>query len=212
MSRLRSLRSCAALAATAALAFGAAACGGDDDGDRDRERGAATPAVTASATPTPAVTRLAGGVTTLRIDPTARRVLDLSGVGLEPIGEAAARDGRLRFPISGGTLSFKPAGGAIEHTGGVRFRARGRHVDATGLIVDPANRVVTADIRGRRVPLLVLDLQLPRAAPAAGEDVVIPGRASVFGGTLVAVLGDELGVQPLTDGLPLGDVRIAAET
>jgi hypothetical protein len=155
---------------------------------------------------------LEGGATTLRLDPTSARVLEAAGVDVSATGSAERRDGRLRFPVSGGELALTPPRGAIEHAGGLRFSARGRRVDATELIVDPGNDVMTGIVRGRRIPLLRLDMQFPPALPPAGRELVISGRAAVFGGSIVGLLGRELGVEKLAEGLPLGSVRIAAET
>jgi hypothetical protein len=190
---------------SAALVLGLAGCGGDG-GDGEPAAREARP----TAVPAPAV--LQGGSTTLVLDATSMRVLEAVGVDVRATGAAARRDGRLRFPIRGGELALTPPRGAIEHAGGLRFSARGRQVDARELIVDPGNHVMTGIVRGRRIPLLRLDMQFPRALPPDGREVVIGGRAAVFGGSIVGLLGRELGVEKLAEGLPLGDVRIAAET
>lgn len=80
-------------------------------------------------------------------------------------------------------------------------------MDATGLVIDAARDVLTAEVRGRRVPLLRLDLDVPRAAPAAGEAFTVPGRASVIGSTNVS----DLGVDVLREGLPLGRIEVSAQ-
>ena len=154
-----------------------------------------------------------GGETTLRLDAAARRVLELAGVRLSAIGEARADGGRLSFPISGGELIGTPPAGEIQHRGGgLRLSARDGHVDAGDLVVDTRRHIMIATIQGHRVPLLRLDLDAPSSLPGRGEPVVIPSRASLIGETLVAAIGDQLGVDALTRGLTLGSLRIAAET
>ena len=90
----------APLTPSLALAVGMAACGGDDGGEPER------PAPTATPTPASGPADLTGGITTLRMDATSVRVLELAGVELRPIGDAVGGDRRLRFPISGGELSL----------------------------------------------------------------------------------------------------------
>jgi hypothetical protein len=138
--------------------------------------------------------------------------MDLAGLHLRPTGDAAGNDGRMSFPITGGRLSLNPPRGSIEHAGGLRFSVGGRHVDAADLALDPANAVVTAVVDGRRVPLLRLYPRFPRALPPDGQDIVITARVTVLGTSVVTLLGRVLGVEKLADGLPLGTMRIAAET
>lgn len=191
----------------AALALGLSACGGNEDNVGDR---ATVP--TPRPPPPPLTASLTGGLTTLKLDATTRRVLRLAGVTLRPTGDAQGSDGRLRFPITGGELELSPTGGEIAHAGGLRFSGRGRQVDATDLVVDPANNVITAAVEGKRVPLLVLDLQFPRELPPTGEEIAVRGDVRAFGSTVVAALGSALRIEDLAGGLPLGSVLIAART
>lgn len=198
----------ASLAAAVALAIGAAGCGGGDDATSN-------PPPRATASPAPAsgsAEQLSGGETTLRLDSTTRRVLDLAGIKLSPIGDATLRNGRFVFPISGGELATSPLGGTIEHSGGLRFSAAGHGVDARDLIVDPTSDVVTAEVRGRRVPLLALDVgNLDKVPPKSGAQVVIPASASLLGGSALRQIGDRLGVSALANGLQLGHLVVSAK-
>ncbi len=187
-----------------ALLLAASACG--EDGDD--EAAVATP----SPSPAAGTASLTGGTTTLTLDPAAWRVLELAGVKLRAAGDAEGRDGTLRFPITGRKLRLSPPGGAINHAGALRFGARGERVRATDLIVDPVQDVVTAVVRGKRIPLLVLDVDLPRELPPAGEEITLEGRITAFGTSAVVALGNALEVQELADGLPLGSITIAAQT
>jgi hypothetical protein len=160
----------------------------------------------------PTVLDVTGGTADLRIDSAAGRFLKLAGLGLTATGDARERDGRLHFPVSGGQLSLQAGKSRIELAGDLRLTARDRHVDATRLIVRLTERVVTAEVRGRRVPLLRLEGDVPRALPIPGDSVDIATRASVVGETVVAELGQWLDVDALTRGLPLGTLRVTAET
>jgi hypothetical protein len=192
------------LAALATLVLAVSGCG-DDGAD---EAAIATPS------PTPAATTvsLTGGTTTLELDGTAWQVLDLAGVKLRAVGDADGQGATLRFPITGGTLKLSPPGGAIDHAGALSFTARGKRVRARDLIVDPARDVITAVVRGKRIPLLVLDIDLPSELPPAGEEIIVDGRVTAFGTSAVVALGSVLEVEQLADGLPLGSIRISART
>ncbi len=197
-----------ALVAAGALAFGAAGCGSSSDDSAN-----ASPRATASPAPASGTAeQLSGGETTLRLDSTTQRVLDLAGVKLTPVGDATLRNGRFVFPISGGKLATSPLGGTIEHSGGLRFSAAGHSVDARDLTVDPTSGVVTAEVEGRRVPLLSLDVgNLDKVPPNGGAQVVIPASASLLGGSALRRIGDQLGVSALANGLELGHLVVSAK-
>ena len=201
---MQTARRSALLIVAAALALGPAACGGDHDGTP------ATPTPTPTARTGPA--RVTGGTTTLQLDPTARRLLDLAGVTLSGIGGAQAGNGQIELPIRGGTVSLAPLSGRIEHAGGLRLSAGGRHVDATGLVLEPARDVISARVADRRVPLLSLALSGPRALPPGGAPLVLSGRASAAGDQLASALGSQLAAAVLAKGLRLGTVRVSART
>ena len=197
------------IAATAATA-----CGSDTPEPRAAESAVPTPTPTTTSPDrrSPIVLDVSGGSATLRIDSAARRFLDLAGLDVTATGETRERADGLHFPVTGGRLSLQPGKGRIELAGGLRLSAGDRHVDATRLIVRLTERVVTAEVRGRRVPLLRLDGELPRTLPAPGEPVVIAARTSVVGETVAATLGRWLDVEALTRGLGLGSLRVHAET
>lgn len=181
-----------------------AACGGDKR--QDSARPTSTPADHARPVSTRVVT---GGVTTLRLDPAAEKILDFAGVKLTGVGDASGRDGTLRFPVSGGKLSLPPLRGDVEHAGGLRITRKGRHVDATGLRLEPAKDVVSGVIEGRRVPLLRVDVGEPSTLAPPGRPFVIEGNAAVIGGRVLRAVGRDAGVDVLRSGLPLGRLRVS---
>ncbi len=189
------------LAACAALA----ACGGDKSTDS-----AAAPRATTTPTdsrPDATARMLAGGVTTLTLDPAARTILSYVGVQLTGVDGAAGRDGTLRFPVSGGRLSLAPLRGDVEHAGALRISLKGRHVDATNLRLDPAKDVVTGVIEGRRVPLLRVDVGEPTTLAKPERPFALQGDAAVIGDRVLSALGSESGMDVLRGGLPLGTLR-----
>ncbi len=201
-------RSCATLAACVTVA----ACGGDaTDRPEAQAKAKATSTPTDLHTPPPA-SRLPvdGGATTLRLDGATKRILDYAGVKVTGLGATTEAGGALRLPITGGELTAAPLAGRIEHDGGLRIRARGRHVDLTALRFDATTDVITAAVRGRRVPVLRVDVGPQREPLSAGHPVVLTGRAALIGDRIVSELGRDAGVAVLTEGLPLGTVEISA--
>jgi hypothetical protein len=201
------------LTATLTISTALVACGGDEAAEE-------TPTVQATATASPTATApppaatdlrtLEGGAMSLRISAGAEKVLDYAGVRLSSTGEAEHGGRELTFPIRRGQLSVEPAGGAIELAGGLRISAGGDHVDATDLRLMPGDEVVTATVRGRRVPLLRFKLKYPRALPAEGNPFSARGTVSVVGDRALERLSSDFGVQVLEQGLPLGAIRLIA--
>lgn len=207
MRRSSLARPAVMLVVGAALAAAAAGCGGDGNAPREK----ATPSPEGSATFGDRPTALTGGKTTLRLAATTSRLFDLAGVDVEPTGEATFRGGAFVFPITGGRLQTAPLRGRIELAGGLRLSAARQSVEATDLIVDPTTDVVSARIRGRRVPLLSLDVGRPSPVPPkGGTQVVIPADASLLGGSAVRQIGGRLHLDLLTRGMRIGRLVVSA--
>jgi hypothetical protein len=177
------------------LAFAAAGCGGGD-----------TPGFRMSA---PALERttlsVSEGTTTLSLTAGAATVLDAIGFTVKATKDASADRRAVRFPVTGGELSLSPPGGQLELAGGLRLSARGRSLDATSLVLDTYSSVLAGEVRGRRIPLLRLELERPPRAPPAGQRLTIAGDASLIGRTVMS----EIGVEVLSEGLPLGRIEIS---
>lgn len=152
---------------------------------------------------------LGGGVTTLSLDPAVRKIFRYVGVTLVGTGEASGRADTLRFPVTGGRLTLSPLRGNVQHSGGLRISANGKHVDVTELQIDLAQDVVTGVIRGKRVPVLRVDVGEPRTLAPSGRPFQLSGNAAIAGDRLVTALGRDLGVDILRAGLPLGRLRVS---
>lgn len=199
------------LVASLVLCASLAACGEDSDTPEP------APAVRATTTPTdrvpappPELVTLEGGAVTVRVGAGPARIIDYAGVRLSTTGKARGRGRELTFPITDGRLAIAPATGRIELGGGLRVTARGDHVDATDLQLDPAQEVVTAIVEGRRVPLLRFRLRYPRTLPATGEPIIARGTTSLVGDRALERLGADFGVDLLREGLPLGSLQLIA--
>jgi hypothetical protein len=206
------LRPAGALAAAAALAVGAAGCGGDDEGGGDTAGQPTTPAER-SAPPSETAARpqpVSGGRTLLRVDARAQRALERVGIRLRPIGDATMVGERFAFPISGGELRFTPLTGRIEHRGGLRLSVAGVDLDATNLVMRPGRGVLTAEIEGRRVPLLSFDTGRPRTIPTT-DTIVFPAIVTTLNGRAIPGLGDRVSSGLLDRGLRIGHLRTSAK-
>jgi len=206
-------RTGAVLLASCALALGSAACGDDDndpatsaDAATTEQQGAAAPAEDSVEAGQP----VTGGKTILDIDETALAILDVAGVRVDAIGDAAASDGRFTFPITRGSVNIDPLSGTIEHAGGLRFSAGGRNLEATDFVIRLGDDVLTAEVAGRRVPLLAVDLQ-QFSAPTSSS-MVLPGTAAALSKDAVSALEDRLGVELPDASVSLGRIEVSAES
>ncbi len=78
----------------------------------------------------PASLRIAGGATSLALDPGAASALGSLGVSAAPLAPASAtKTGALSFPITGGTVNRKTLAGSITHSGGIRLAKGATVVD-----------------------------------------------------------------------------------
>jgi hypothetical protein len=208
MSPSLPLRRMTAAAGAAAIAIGAAACGGSDHSARAGSQS------TASAGQSPATTnrvqKVRGGETVMSLDPRSQRLLARAGIHLAPIGAATRSGGRFVFPIAGGRLRFTPLRGRIEHRGGLRLSVARSHVDATDLVVRPGRGVLTAVVHGHRVPLLSVEPGRPRTVPVS-HAIEVPATVA-FTGQGLPDTADPLVRAVLRGGVRVGTLRIAADT
>jgi hypothetical protein len=200
---MRPVRTVAMLITAGVLAAGAAACG--DDGDASP-----APQSQGSGGSVEAPTEIVGGDTFLRLDPALERVLDVAGVAVEPAGAAEATARGIRFPIRSGSVDIDTLSGKLEHEGGLRFSALGRSLQATDLVIRPGDDVLSADIEGRRVPLLSLDFSRPRVVETS-DTVVLPATAGTLADDAVQALNSRLGIDAFEGGLRLGRVTSSAQ-
>ena len=199
MATRRPSQSLLAALAVVALALAAAACGDDDD-----------PAATQDAAAEEGMTPVEGGATVLRLDSTLEQVLNVAGVDIEPVGGAEVVGEGIRFPITEGRVHDSEPRARLEHEGGLRFSAAGASLEATNLVVDRGDGVLTAEIDGRRIPLLSLDYDRPRELDAS-DALVLPAAAGTLADDAISELNEQLGVGVFEDGLRLGQVTSSAQ-
>lgn len=206
-----SSRAFTALLLAGVLGLSVAACGDDGGGSATATGGQAaggeTPREASGGKTSAEATReIAGGVTKLRLADSLTTVLGVAGIDIEPIGGAKRVDGALQFPIERGEIDVDAASGSLQHRGGLRLSVAGRQLEATDLVVDPGKGVLTAEVGGRRVPFLALDMGQPEAP---GNAVVWPASAGLSAEAARSI-NDRLGIDVLRSGLSAGDVTIDA--
>lgn len=194
-----------ALGVAAGVALALAGCGGDDPAPGGDSQASATPAAPARSTPSP----IARGTTTLDLSRRVSLLLGAAGVDVVPVGDATESDSGIEIPVSGGELGLDPLAGRLRHDGGIRFSGGGQSVEATGLRLDVGTGAVTAEIGGVRVPLLSAEFE-PAELGEGNQTVVLPGSRAALSDEAVAPLNEALGVDLLSGGLSIGELRVEA--
>jgi hypothetical protein len=160
---------------------------------------------------TPAQVELAGGATTLALDPGAGQALQSLGVEAAPVDPATAAGGGLSFPVTGGQLNAKSFAGRVSHSGGIRLSKGSTEFELTSFTINvDSDPDLTALLGGERVSILNLDLsQLD--AQARGRRITLAGvRATLTAGAAQA-LNQAFSTSAFTEGLLLGTATVAAQ-
>jgi hypothetical protein len=204
------------LALLAALAFGVAACGGDDDNS-----------ATASADPEPVaeIDDLTGVDTAVTLD---QGFVDaLTDLQVEPgvVGDATLRDGVVAFPITSGNVTYyDPAEpmrpfvqGTIDHDGsGLSLTAGNTEVELTDFVIDPGTSQLTGtvsangEVAAEDAVLFDLDGSTlnPLEVNEGNGTAVLEGTTVLLSDDAAALLNDTFGIDALAGGLVIGTSEI----
>ncbi len=214
-----------AVFATAALALGAAACGGSTQTDK----APAAPAAQKE-TPKPAaqIDQLTGRTTAVALD--AGFVEALGQLKLTPaaVGDAKiTKKGSAVFPITGGNVTYYKPGtvspyvqGRIDHEGsGLSLTGGGKKVELTDFVVDPGKSVLTGKVSvdgkvaAESAPLFFLDGRT--LEPLKVKDngtAVLQGTTVKFKQEAADLLNQTFGVDALKGGFVVGVATITVNT
>jgi len=154
---------------------------------------------------------LEGATTELVLGSGFLAALRTAGLDVSAVGEARREGDTVVLPVTGGDVRLDPAAaepldGTLEHAGGLSLSGLGRTVEVTGLRVDGAAGEVTAEVAGRRLPLLTLD-EAGAGVERQGDATVLSGTEAVLRREAVAALTERLGLPTLPE-LPLGELRV----
>lgn len=162
------------------------------------------------------LTTLTGRSTTLTVDQRAVDALSAVGIRLSPVApgrlQPSGSDTSISFDVTGGSVTADPTGtprltGEVQHAGGLSLSALGRSVTVDELVLDADQEALTAEVAGRRLPLLPVDLADARIE-REGEAVLVTDDAVSLHPDAARALADQLGL-PALPSLELGRLQVA---
>jgi hypothetical protein len=216
-------RTLTTLAATAALATGAAACGNDDESTAT----AGSSSSQSKPEPVAQIDRLTGQVTAVKLDAGFVAALESLNVAPGVLGDAQLENGSLKFPITGGNVTYYEPGsvspyvqGVINHQGsGFSLTAGGKQVDLENFDVDPGTSTLTGrvtvdgEVAADAAPLFFLDGRTLQPLRTTDD-----GRAVLEGTTVklkqeaADLLNQTYGIDALKAGMVIGVAKITVNT
>jgi len=215
----------AALAASAVLALGVAACG-DDEETTSSSSGSGS--AQAEATPVAKIDALTGKDTAVALDAGFVEALTSLKVAPGPVGDAEiTKEGSAVFPITGGNVTYYTPGsvspyvqGAIEHNGsGLSLTAGDTKVELTDFLVDPGKSVLTGkvsvngEVAAESAPLFFLDGRTLNPLEAKDDGTaVLQGTTVKLKAEAADLLNQTFKIDALTEGLVIGIATITVNT
>ena len=218
------MKTLTALAATAALALGATACGGSDDSSN-----ASTTTTKADAVkPVAEIPALSGKDTAVALDSGFVKALGSLKLTPAPVGSAQiSKAGVASFPITGGNVTYYKPGtespyvqGMIDHDGsGLSLTGGGKKVELTNFEVDPGKSVLTGKVTvdgkvaAESAPLFFLDGRTLK--PLETEDngtAVLEGTTVKLKQEAADLLNQTFGTGALKGGFVIGVAKITVNT
>ena len=213
------LRTPSILLATAALAFGAAACGSDDT---------SSSAGTSSPKPVAQVDQLSGQSTAVTLDAGFADSLKSLKLTPAPVGDASiSQAGVASFPITGGNVTYYKPGsvspfvqGEIDHEGGgLSLTGGGKKVELTDFVVDPGASVLTGTVSvdgkvaAQDAPLFFLDGRTLNPLEVNNDGTaVLEGTTVKLKAEAAQLLNQTFSVDALKEGLVIGVAKITINT
>ena len=223
-------RTPAALAVTATLALGTAACGGDDESPSSASGSSGQSQAQAQPEPVAQIDTLTGRNTRVTLDAGFAEALGDLELTPAPVGDATINEDLVaEFPITGGNVTYYEPGttspyvqGLIEHDGsGLSLEsADGTLVEMTDFEVDPGASVLTGTVSvdGEEAvpsaPLFFLDGSTlnPLETGADGAVAVLDGTTVELKAEAADLLNETFGVDALEGGLVVGVAKITVNT
>jgi hypothetical protein len=208
----------------AALAFGVAACGSDDE---EPAGGGSAQQQQERPEPVAEIERLSGQSTAVALDDGFTSALEQLEVTPGVVGDARLAGGSVRFPITGGNVTYYRPGsvspyvqGRIDHEGsGLSLSAGGKTVELTDFVVDPGASVLTGTVTvdgeevARNAPLFFLDGRTldPLRTTDDGR-AVLEGTTVKLKAEAAELLNETFGIDDLQEGLVIGVAKITVNT
>ena len=221
------LRLPAALAATAVLAIGAAACGGDDESGSSASSGSSQ-TQEKRVEPVAKIDALSGRSTAVKLDGGFVSALETLKLTPGPVGNAQiTKAGSAVFPITGGNVTYYKPGtespyvqGSIDHAdAGLSLKGGGKTVRLTDFVVDPGASVLTGKVTvdgkvaAESAPLFFLDGRTLQPLDARDNGTaVLEGTTVKLKAEAADLLNTTFGTDALKEGLVIGTAKITVDT
>jgi hypothetical protein len=218
------MKSLTALAATAALALGATACGGS--GNETTSSSAPTKAETVK--PVAEIPALTGKDTAVTLDAGFVEALGALKLTPAPLGTAEiSKAGVASFPITGGNVTYYTPGtespyvqGEIDHDGsGLSLTGGGKTVELTDFEVDPGRSVLTGkvtvdgQVAAESAPLFFLDGRTLKPLETGDNGTaILEGTTVKLKQEAADLLNQTFGTDALTAGFVIGVAKITVNT
>jgi hypothetical protein len=159
----------------------------------------------------PKTLALAGGTTSLALDPGTASALTSLGVTAAPLAPATAGAAGLAFPITGGALNAKTLAGSATHSGGIRLSKGATAVDLRNFTIRVKKSPdLTAEVGNARVSILSLDLSKAKVA-TKGRTVTVSGVVASLTAGAATALNQAFGTTAFAAGLKVGTATVAAK-
>jgi hypothetical protein len=215
----------AILAAVAALALGASACGGSQGGGGGG--GGQQQSQAQAPQPVAEVSDLKGESTSLTLDEEFVAGLEELKLTPGPVGDAEIEEGVAKFPITGGNVKyFKPGSvspyvqGMIEHDGsGLSLDSGDTKVELTDFVVNPSNSKLTGKVTANGetaaedAELFFLDgSTLEPLKTESNNRAVLEGTTVTLTEDAAKLLNDTFETDALKKGFPVGEAKISLDT
>jgi hypothetical protein len=214
------MKTLTALAATAALALGATACGGSDDTGTT----APTTTKTDAVKPVAEIPALTGKDTAVTLDSGFVKALGSLKLTPAPVGTAQiSKAGVASFPITGGNVTYYTPGtespyvqGMIDHDGsGLSLTGGGKKVELTDFEVDPGKSVLTGKVTvdgkvaAESAPLFFLDGRTLKPLETGDNGTaVLEGTTVKLKQEAADLLNQTFGTDALKAGFVIGVAKI----
>jgi hypothetical protein len=218
------MKTLTALAATAALALGATACGGSDD----TSTASTTTTKASAAKPVAEIPALSGKDTAVTLDSGFVKALGSLKLTPAPVGTAQiSKAGVASFPITGGNVKYYTPGtespyvqGMIDHDGsGLSLTSSDKKVELTNFEVDPGKSVLTGKVTvdgkvaAESAPLFFLDGRTLKPLETGDNGTaVLEGTTVKLKQEAADLLNQTFGTDALKAGFVIGTAKITVNT
>lgn len=165
-----------------------------------------------------ALPAIAGGHTTVTLDPSTAQLLQQNHVNVAPVAPATADSSNgsvaVSFPVTGGEAFVFPTNdlpfvrGDVLHDGGVIFPSGNQSLTATDFVVNPGTSILTASVGGEEVPLFELDGHNVKVGNDGSGDATLDGTIVRLSPQAAAALNSTFGVSLFKEGVPVGTAHI----